>query len=260
MLHPHRTILTASFCSALAAFAANPPFKVGDRVNASVDGFASGKILYGCTVVDMAQWSMTGIIAGYRVRCPVGGKTEDLVVSPEAEHVRPASSQPARTDAATLTRAQGGNADLFGARAPRTCASMKAPVQGPPSGTQAAQYFICAQERTALSPTLTLFLLEDVNVEVGTGRPYSPVADGLAVDIDTRQPVYPIRGSYTSIICRAQSSGAAGTRFTGNIGHNCSTFDVPRAEGKCHKTAFGDWNCGMTGDLTNQRENQPPPR
>ncbi|MDQ6759380.1 MAG: hypothetical protein M3Z32_05865, partial [Acidobacteriota bacterium] len=45
-----------------------------------------------------------------------------------------------------------------------------------------------------------LYLLENVKVEIGKGRPYH-ASDSLAQNIDPSQSVYPIHGSYDEFQC-----------------------------------------------------------
>ena len=134
--------------------------------------------------------------------------------------------------------AQSGVAAQFGARDPRTCSSRREPSKGAPSGDQLTRYFICDEEKVTKSIASgdLLYLLTDVNVEVGKGRPFDMGTDAWP-DVDPSQTVYPIRGRYTSWQC-----GALGTH--GNEpGHSCDKLEQPHAKGICYKDTFADWHC-----------------
>ena len=47
-----------------------------------------------------------------------------------------------------------------------------------------------------------------------------------------------------------------------NTNKNCLVVKQPNAEGKCYKTTFGDWWCGMQQLIgpENFLTDQPPPR
>ncbi len=136
--------------------------------------------------------------------------------------------------------AQSGVGARYGARDPHTCPDTRMPARGAPAGAQAAQYVTCAQEGV-FGASSSLGLVEDVRVQVGTGRPYIHVTDSFQ-DIDPHQLVYPIRGSYRSYACSeiVPPNGSPGRR-----GENCSVADSPQATGVCYKTTFGDWRCNM---------------
>jgi len=147
------------------------------------------------------------------------------------------------------TFAQGIGAK-YGSRDPRTCADKTSPKTGAPSPAQAAQYVVCSSEHVIND----LYLIENVAVQVGKGRPYNIREDINFPDIDTKFPVYPIRGSLTKYDCGVIYLDRS------NLSRNCSVYDQPNAKGACYKDSFGDWRCAMTdasGQLT--AENQPPP-
>ena len=147
------------------------------------------------------------------------------------------------------TFAQGVGAK-YGSRDPRTCADKKSPKSDAPSSAQAAQYVICSSEHIIND----LYLVENVTVQVGKGRPYNIREDINFPDIDTKLPVYPVRGSLTKYSCGVIYLDRS------NLNRNCSVYDQPNAKGACYKDSFGDWRCAMTdasGQLT--AENQPPP-
>jgi len=122
----------------------------------------------------------------------------------------------------------------YDARAPRTCSK----VTSPPSAEQAAVLVQCAMD--GLSPT-GLQLTQDVNLEMGSPRPFVYYTDAGLAGIDLKAQVYPLRGSYTGYFCRKWG----GTLVP--IGQNCVVSAVPVAKGWCWKTSFGDWSCKMQG-------------
>jgi hypothetical protein len=156
---------------------------------------------------------------------------------------------------AVAISAQGGLGKKFGARDPRTCASKKEPASGAPTAAQLKAYFICDSEMMTRSGMVgdLLYLVTDVVVEVGKGRPFNQATDSNT-SIDPSQPVYPIRGSYVGWQCGVvgQPNSAAGK--------NCARNDASKVAGVCYKDTFGDWHCGMCCALgSNQRAGYPPP-
>lgn len=125
----------------------------------------------------------------------------------------------------------------YGSRDPVTCASRKAPASGAPSPAQVAQYVQCDPEGGEGVRGHFIHLMTSVKAEIGAGRAFSPIADRMT-DIDVRQPVYPIRGSYNWYQCGNVRGGAP-------AGANCGLYVESNATGKCYKTTFGDWRCIM---------------
>lgn len=131
--------------------------------------------------------------------------------------------------------AQQSAGKAYGARDPQTCASRKAPEKGAISADQTRQYFICDTEHDAGEQ---LYLTGDVkNVVVAKGRQFN-ISTDIADDIDTRLPVYDIRGSYTFYSCSKIGD-------YGKLGENCNSTDEPAAVGYCYKTNSGNWHCNM---------------
>jgi len=96
-----------------------------------------------------------------------------------------------------------------------------------------------------------------VQFEIGKGNPYSAWSDAGNRDIDNSQPVYPIRGTLDSYLCRP--SGTMGFP----AGKNCNVRKTVSFTGKCFKTTFGDWSCQghLLGDpLVGVITNMPPPK
>ena len=152
--------------------------------------------------------------------------------------------------ASGLALAQPGSGAKYVSRDPRTCVDKTAPKTGALSSAQAAQYVVCSSEYVIND----LYLVENVTVQIGKGRPYNIREDINFPDIDTKFPVYPIRGSLTKYDCGVIYLDRS------NLNRNCSVYNHPNAKGACYKDSFGDWRCGMT-DASRQliAENQPPP-
>jgi len=149
------------------------------------------------------------------------------------------------------TFAQGIGAP-YGAREPRVCKDKKQPRTGALTAAQAKEYLICDAEKVF---GVDLGFVEDVTVEVGKPRPYNIKEDFNYNDIDTKFPIYPIRGSYKSYNCQPINGDGR------NRGKNCSIYDNPNAKGSCYKNSFGDWTCAMTDAYTGKfiATDVPPP-
>jgi hypothetical protein len=92
--------------------------------------------------------------------------------------------------ALTLPALAQNAAKDYGSREPTTCSNRKAPLTA-----QTAHYYaICDLEAYGAN---TLDLVGDVKVEVAPPRACIQIQDSALDDIDVRQPVYAIRGSYT---------------------------------------------------------------
>lgn len=123
----------------------------------------------------------------------------------------------------------------YGARDPSSCPDLTGAA---PSAEQAKTSFICNSEDVFGS---SLFLIQDVTVQVGRGRPYNASQDAMDMpNIDVTVPVYQIRGSFKQYQCGEASE------YMQNIGKNCTLSDNPNADGLCYKTEWGDWVCKMT--------------
>ena len=134
--------------------------------------------------------------------------------------------------------AQGAGTNKYGTRDPRTCASTRAPAKGAITADLAKQYVVCQTEKVS---GYELYLVENVTVQVGGGRPYNPQSDVNYSELDVETPIYPIRGSYT----RYQCSQVNTSPNLYNVGKNCSVYEHRKATGSCYKTTFGDWKCNM---------------
>ena len=156
---------------------------------------------------------------------------------------------------AIVASAQSGEGKKFGARDPRTCASQKEPSKGAPTVAQIKAYFICDNEKMARSGVSgdLLYLVTDVVVEVGKGRPFNPATDSFT-SVDPSQPVYPIRGSYVGWQC------AVVGQINGAPGKNCARNEALKVGGVCYKDTFGDWHATLCCALgSNQKPGYPPP-
>ena len=126
----------------------------------------------------------------------------------------------------------------YGARNPVVCASRVEPRRGPISSSRAILYVRCQSETAAG----TFRLLENVTVSVGRARPAN--ADDIG-DLDRTQPVYPLRGGYTTYTCDQLTTGPPA--YMNNIGKNCIRSVTTNATGSCVRTTFGDWSCSLIG-------------
>jgi hypothetical protein len=140
----------------------------------------------------------------------------------------------------------------FGARDPAVCASRKAPEKGAPTADQAKAYFYCDKELA----NGFLYLVADVKVEVApSSRPFNILTDTTGI-IDPKQPIYNIRGSYTTYQCWNLASANPG-QFP--PGKSCNSSNVTNATGMCYKDSFADWHCVMSGQRSLPVPNQAPP-
>ena len=158
---------------------------------------------------------------------------------------------------AVFAQAEKGVGKGYGTRDPSTCLDTKQPLRGAISADQAKQYVICGMEHVQSS---YLYLVENVSVEVGKGRPFRPLSEPFGSDIDQKFPVYPIRSAFKQYQCGHQYIDPASPLY--NVGKNCTISNELKAEGKCVKTTFGDWRCDITSrsaDYTSDKPNMPPP-
>ena len=152
-----------------------------------------------------------------------------------------------------LACAQTGIGAEYGSRDPATCTSKRNPTRGAPTPEQVKRYLMCEMEKVMYPPYLTL--LDNVQVEVGKGRPFNPFSDASLSDADQASLIYPIRGSYDMYTCSPPDRSTA-------RGRNCLLTRQPHATGQCYRTTFGDWSCEMTDPtvLTPTRQGVAPPR
>ncbi len=156
-----------------------------------------------------------------------------------------------------LACGQTGVGKQYDTRDPFVCKATKEPVKGGPSSSQAKDYVRCGAEKTG---GCCIWLMENVQVEIGKSRPFSAYTDVGNEDIDNSQPVYPIRGTADSYHC--QPPGAAGGGVPAK-GKNCTVTKAAPIAGICYKTTFGDWRCPVHGTgapFEGEQPNMPPPK
>ena len=161
---------------------------------------------------------------------------------------------------------QQGIGAKYGTRDPVSCTQGAGP-RGVPSAAQVAQLVRCGQYEKLSTGSSSLYLVENIRVEVGPARPYQHVRDSFT-NIDVRQPLYPLRGSFRLYSCYpVQSTGGMipgpGTRaeLGDNHGRSCSYTEHRQATGVCFRDSFGDLHCTLA-DLSadNSSGPVPPPR
>lgn len=147
--------------------------------------------------------------------------------------------------------------ERYGSRDPRTCENTKAPARGAITAALALKYLNCQMEY--VSGSGELYLVENLKVEVGGGISYAAIMGQRSLsEIDTKFPVYPIRGSLLRYQCQNRLTAARVPTA------NCNTYNEPKATGYCYKTTFGDWSCYMNDTAGNNAANihydVPPPK
>lgn len=147
--------------------------------------------------------------------------------------------------------AQKGIGTKYNSRDPRICADKASPKTGAPSAAKAAEFVACENEGINGDK---LYFVENVKVQVGAARRYNPAEDINFSGIDTKFPIYPIRGSYKSYQCTAIFPDKT------NTNRNCTLWDYPNAEGACYKkSGFGEWRCMLVDIHGEAIENNIPP-
>jgi hypothetical protein len=176
--------------------------------------------------------------------------------SADAKYIRacPAGTAVAGTDTATkaaLAKLPKGNGlgAQYGTRDPATCANRKVAITA-----ETAKKLVACNSEGLLGDTL--YLITDAVVQVGSPRAFNYNQDAAATEIDARQPVYDIRGSYTRYECVLLSEQPNDFAKT----HNCLKYpDAAGGYGRCYTDTFGDKRCEMTGGGPTQLKNQMPP-
>ncbi len=174
----------------------------------------------------------------------------------------PPVAAPPPAPAAAASAPDGAASDLlvshplagleFGAPGPRSCRSRTEPRSGPISPALARQYFICRREKLSNG---ALYLVRNVQIEVGRGVPPAQQAVSLITDGDTTRLRYPIRGRFQLYIC----DPLGGTDGIAMGPRNCSRVDQTRATGLCYVSSFGDWKCLMNDGDARQVLGVAPP-
>jgi len=133
----------------------------------------------------------------------------------------------------------------YQARNPRRCKALNAP----PKPEQLVAAVQCEME---VDRPTGLFLMQEVQVQMGEQRGYDVQIDGNLEEIDASAPVFPLAGSLKQFWCSPVGVGYP-------AGANCTVSPMPQATGKCWKTTFGDWKCNLVGPAPNQRTGFPGP-
>jgi hypothetical protein len=176
--------------------------------------------------------------------------------SADAKYIRacPAGTAVAGTDTATkaaLAKLPTGNGlgAQYGTRDPATCANRNVTI----TAETAKKLLACSSEGLLGD---TLYLITDEVVRVGSPRAFNYNQDAAATEIDARQPVYDIRGSYTLYQCTRLSEEPNDFAKT----HNCLKYPAAAGGyGRCYTDTFGDKRCEMSGGGPTQLKNQMPP-
>lgn len=218
-------------------FAAQPPqdagFKVGDYVDSKF-----GSTWTPCIVSSPLEHGGYGISCGPTDFRQVNNPDSIRARTPTVDDLKMAAETTAGL--ARLPRAGSGVGANYGTREPAACASRTAPPHGAPSAAQARQYMICDAEHVY---TTSLFLVTNVKVQVAPiSHPANEfIKNALAGDLDSREPIWDIRGSFTQFQCGKPASWDNAFART----HNCRQLEQPTAKGYCYKNTFGDWHCTM---------------
>jgi hypothetical protein len=142
----------------------------------------------------------------------------------------------------------------YGSREPKTCQAAKEPTKGVLSAALAVKYTACGMEREVNENTL--YLVEDLKVEVGGGTPFLQIPEiHRPGGADPKGIVYAIRGSFKQYQCGVSHP----TGILKNAGANCRIYNTPKAEGTCFRDNFGEWSCHLLGDQGYGTAGQPPP-
>jgi hypothetical protein len=243
-------------------------FKAGDSVEIQVySQWLPGKVkepVYYAVGPCGAPSPTCSRVGAYIVTCTVIATNgpEEVTVALTDIRARAATADDKKTDAETtaaLARQPKGNSigAKYGTREPRSCADRTAPAHGAPSAAQATQYFICELEQGNGKDPLSLVTNAKVQVATVSHPPNLMTKELTAGNIDPREPIWDIRGSFTSYRCFALSSLIASNDFART--HNCWVSEQPTATGYCWKDTFGDWRCGMLGTNINWKTNVLPP-
>ncbi len=155
--------------------------------------------------------------------------------------------------AAPAARAQPGSGAPYGARDAHHC-TVPTP-RGALGIAEAAQAFVCTAEHD--DGDGLLYLVEDVRVQVGRGRPFQYRSDAFP-DVDPTALVYPIRGSFVQYQCSTRRHEQA---MGNDPNTNCTARPAPSASGVCFTTTFGDLRCTLLDvNAPSGRRNAAPPQ
>lgn len=140
----------------------------------------------------------------------------------------------------------------FGTRDPVVCPSVD--VSRTPTPGEAADLIRC---RLEVESGGELWLMKDVAVRLGAGRPFDILSDITMKEVDVSRPVHDVRGSFTWSQCIPRSSAQS---YGKDPDRNCTERVVPAATGGCWRTTFGEWGSTLGGAVTEIRPGMPPLR
>ena len=124
-------------------------------------------------------------------------------------------------------------------RTARTCPSRVSPKRGAISLEQAKRYFICDYENVNQDGG-TLVLADDLKLQISSTSRSATSADlELSREIILKQPVYPIKASYTLTSCLPITPPGDPME-----GKNCVSSDI-KGPGVCFRNTAGDWSCAI---------------
>lgn len=151
--------------------------------------------------------------------------------------------------------AEAASGAPWGARNAAPCAAVT--QANPPSAAQATAILKCRREK-AMDSSGELWLMEKAAIQVGGAQPFAAAYNTWTMQgADTKKPVYPLRGSWTMVMCRNRADLA---RYSpAEAQRNCSETDY-QGEGVCWRTTFGDWDCTVSGRTGARREKTAPPQ
>ena len=143
----------------------------------------------------------------------------------------------------------------WGARNGSPCVAVKGAKA--PTAAQATAILRCRRD-TANQSSGELWLMERANVQVGGAMPFKTAYNTWTMQgADTTKAVYPLRASWTMVMCRNRADLA---RYSpADAARNCSETDYT-GDGVCWRTTFGDWDCTVTGRTGATRQKTAPPR
>lgn len=146
--------------------------------------------------------------------------------------------------------AQAEMFELYGTREPYQCGPYAFEPGHTLTGEEAAAIYVCEYEADPVGIGSNLFLIEDIELQVGSPRQYGTSADYALFDADSSQPLFPVRGSLTVVQCKTLSDR--------NRGANCTEYPSD-VDGTCFATTFAEWRCVFSlTDAGAWRTNIPP--
>ncbi len=189
--------------------------KVGDRVLADPIGLGKPDT---CTVIGTNELTgnyRPGYTNQYQIRCDHNAWS---TVPATGDKVKLAGQANVLSSGAAASAQPSPGANKYGTRDPHTCVNTKAPAGATIDSAHAKQYFICQAEKVSGN---MLYLVENVNVEVGGPTRYDPRTQTGFSQMDTRISPIAIRGSFwnTSAVFWMRNSIAASTTLIRTATH-----------------------------------------